>query len=163
MAATPVSAPAAHRPATVLITLGVLGFLGVTALGGGIALVSGMGAPPVEWLARIPLVDDWLVPGLVLALGFGVGSLVTGYGMLRRPRWAWLGPVERLTRHHWSWLATMLLGAGQVGWIALELAYLPQASALQAMYGPVGLLLLLLPLSAPVRGYLARGASGRPG
>jgi hypothetical protein len=155
--------PTHRRPAPVLATVGVLLFLGVSALAGGAAMVAGGGAaPPDEWLDRIPLIDGWTVPGLVLGVGFGLGSLVAAYGMLRRPRWPWLRFVERLTRHHWSWIATVLIGLGHVVWIGLELAYLPEPSALQAVYGAVGVALLLLPLAPSVRAYLAayQGNSG---
>jgi hypothetical protein len=49
----------------------------------------------------------------------------------------------------------VLLGLGQVIWISLELAYLPRLSALQAVYGVVGLVLLLLPLHPAVRHHVA--------
>jgi hypothetical protein len=115
----------AHRPTAVRSTVGVLVFLGISALAGGVALVLGVGAaPPADWLDEIPLIDSWVVPGLVLGLGFGVGSLLAAYGMLRRPRWAWLGALERLTRHHWSWIATIGIGVGHIAWIVLELIYL---------------------------------------
>jgi hypothetical protein len=164
MAATVTPTPTGHRPTTVWITVGTLAFLGVTAAAGGVAMVLDIGAaPPDDWLRSIPLVDTWVVPGLVLAVGFGLGSLLAGYGMLRRPRWAWLRPVERLTRHHWSWAATILIGLGHVAWIVLELAYLPEPSALQIVYGGVGGALALLPLHPAVRGYLAAGAACRVG
>jgi hypothetical protein len=133
-------------------TIGVLGFLGVSALGGAAALIPGGDtAPSQEWLEDIPVVDSWLVPGLVLGVGFGLGSLVVAYGMLRRPRWHWLRPVEWLTGHHWSWLATIVIGAGQVAWIVLELIYLPELSPLEAVYGGVGLALVFMPMFRPVR------------
>ncbi len=156
MTATAASAVTHHRPAAVLTTIGVLVFLGISAFGGGVALVFSLGsaAPPQSWLDKIPLVDSWTMPGLVLGLGFGVGSLIVAYGVTRRPHWAWLDVVERPTRHHWSWIATILIGLGQVVWITLELFYLPELSALQAVYGVVGVALLLLPLLAPVRAYL---------
>ena len=69
----------------------------------------------------VPLVDSYLVPGLVLCIGFGVGSIVATSGMIRRPRWGFMGRLERLTGHHCSWIAAILLGAGQVAWIAIEL------------------------------------------
>ena len=94
------------------------------------------------------------VPGLVLGIGFGLGSLVVGYGMWRRPRWPWLRPVERLTRHHWSWSGTLLIGAGQLVWIGLELVYVPEPSLLQAVYGAVGLALVLLPVLPSARNLL---------
>lgn len=152
-----IAPPAAtrHRPAPVLTTIGVLVFLGITAMAGGGALVFNLGAaPPGDWLDRIPLIDSWLVPGLVLGVGFGLGSLVAAYGVLRKPRWRWAGFVERLTRYHWSWMTTVLIGLGHVAWIALELTYLPELSVLQVVYGGVGVALVLLPLLTPVRTYL---------
>jgi hypothetical protein len=145
-----------HRPAAVVTTVGVLVFLGISALAGGIAMVLGIGAaPPETWLDEIPVIDNWVLPGLVLGIGFGAGSLVTAYAMLRRPRLGWLGSVEQVTRHHWSWIATILIGLGHVAWITLELIYLPELSALQAVYGGVGIVLILLPMHPAVRRYLA--------
>ena len=162
MAAAVSPAVTSHRPPAVWTTIGVLMFLGGTALAGGIALVLGVGAaPPGDWLDRIPVIDSWVVPGLVLGAGFGLGSLLAAYGMLRRSHWTWSRPIERVTRHHWSWIATMLLGLGHVAWIIVELVYLPQVSALQAVYGTVGVALLLLPLHPAVRGYLAIDAGSR--
>jgi hypothetical protein len=149
------SKAARHRQPAVLSMIGVLAFLGFSALGGGVAMVAGGGlTPPTAWLDEIPVVDSWVVPGLVLGIGFGLGSMITAYGVLRKPRWPWLGLVERLTRHHWSWLATILIGLGHIAWITLELIYLPELSALQAVYGGVGAALLVLPMLRPVREYL---------
>lgn len=151
-----------RRSASVLAMVGVLLFVGTTAAAGGVALVSGAAAPPIEWLEQVPLVDTWTVPGIVLGAGFGLGSLVAVYGVLRRPRWPWLAPVERLTRHHWSWLATLLIGLGHIAWIALELIYLPESSVLlQAVYGGVGVVLVVLPMTAPVRRYLQADVASR--
>jgi hypothetical protein len=149
-----------HRPATVWTFAAVLTFLGVTATGGGIALLSGY-APPDRWLDDIPLITTWVVPGLVLGFIFGAGSLITAYGVIRRPTWAWLSVVERRTSRHWSWVAGLLLGFGQLAWIALELAYLPDRSALQAVYGSTGLLLVVLPALPAVRQHLAAPPTGR--
>jgi len=151
--------PTEHRPAVVRTTIGVLAFLGISAVAGGVALVLGVGAaPPADWLDDIPLIDSWVVPGLVLGIGFGVGSLLAAYGMLRRPQWTWLRPVERLTRHHWSWIATILIGVAHIIWIALELIYLRETSDLQIVYGATGVALVALPLHPAVRRDLALGA-----
>jgi hypothetical protein len=140
----------ARRPGSVLAIVSILFFLGVTALAGGIAMTFGLGGDqvmvPEEWLEDIPLIDSWLLPGLVLGLGFGVGSLITGVAMLKRTRWGWVAPLERVTGRHWSWLATVLIGAGHVAWIALELVFLPAVSWFHPLYGAIGLALLLLPL-----------------
>lgn len=156
---TPLVRAQHHRPATVWMFAAVLAFLGLSAVGGGVAMLCGF-TPPDNWLDDIPLIGSWMIPGLVLGLGFGAGSLVTAYGVVRRPSWPWLAGVERLIGHHWSWAAGLLLGLGQVTWIALELAYLPEGSALQAVYGTTGVLLVLLPTLPAVRRDLAGPRSG---
>ncbi len=149
-----------HRSASVWITVILLIFLGLTALAGGAALIigdAGSFAPPAEWLEAVPMVKSWVVPGLVLGIGFGVGSLLIGYGVLQRPEWNWAGSIERFTGHHWSWAATILIGAGHVIWIALEVVLLPELSILQAIYGPLGLALTVLPFLPSVSAHLATG------
>jgi hypothetical protein len=129
-------------------------FLGLTAAAGGAEMVvfrAGNSYLPPAWLDRLPLIDSWLGPGLVLSLGFGIGSLVTTYGLLRRPRWRLTVPIERLTGQHWSWTASVLLGVGLIAWITLEVIYLPDRSWLEAVYGLLGILLATLPWSRPAR------------
>ena len=63
--------------------------------------------------------------------------------------------AERLSGHHWSWLATVLIGAGHVAWITLEFIYIPDPSWLEPVYLGVGLALLILPMSSSVRHHLA--------
>jgi hypothetical protein len=148
-----------HRPMPVVIILTLLTVLGMGAVGGGFAMTLGIGGEsmlPDEYLEAIPLVDNWVIPGLVLLVGFGIGSLIAAYGVLRRPRWTWLAGLELRTGHHWSWIATILIGAGQAIWITLELISIP-FSILMAVFGPLGLALALLPLTRSVRGYLETG------
>jgi hypothetical protein len=151
---TTAAARRAGRPAPVLGMLGVLVFLGISATAGGIALIVGAARPPDKWLDGIPVVETWTVPGLVLGVGFGLGSLLVAYGVLRRPRWPVLAPVERTTGHHWAWAGTLVLGVGHIAWIALELVFLPEPSALQVVYGAVGVALVTLPMLPAVRRYL---------
>jgi hypothetical protein len=117
------------------VTAGVLSFLGLTATGGGVAILVGA-TPPSSWLDDVPLIHGWTVPGLVLLVGFGLGSLTVAWGVLRN---------VRLAR-----AATALAGLGLVVWIALEVAYLPHTSWLQWIYAAVGFTLLLL-AAAPER------------
>ena len=82
-----------------------------------------------------------------------VGSLITAYGIGRRPEWAWAGRLTRFTGHHWSWAATLLIGIGQLTWIAIELVSIP-FSFLMPTFGMVGAALVLLPLTPSLRAYL---------
>ncbi len=146
-----------RRPFSVTLIIVLLALLGLGAVGGGLAMILGIGGKsfmPDEYLDSLPLVDNWLVPGLVLLLGFGIGSLVAMYGVLRRPGWPAVSWLEERTGHHWSWLLTMALGWGQVAWILIEVVSIP-FSALMPTFGFVGLALALLPLTRAVRRHLA--------
>ncbi|MEZ0077402.1 hypothetical protein [Planotetraspora sp. GP83] len=138
------------------VTIGLLVFLGVSGLFGGIGLIFGlwgMDAIPREPLDRIPLIDSWLVPGLVLVVGFGLGSLIAAYGVLRLPPWPQFTAAGWLTGRHWSWPATILLGLGQLAWLLVEFLYVGP-SLLLVLYGVVGVALTVLPTLLPVRRYL---------
>lgn len=144
------------RHASVWVTFGLLVFLGVSGLFGGTGLVFGIWGLqliPREPLDRIPFIDSWLVPGLVLLVVFGLGSLTAAYGIRRKPAWSWLEVVRRLTGQHWSWAATVLLGLGQIAWLLIEWIYIGM-SPLLVIYGAVGAALVTLPLLGAVRRYL---------
>jgi len=59
------------------------GFLALTAFGGGIALLAGLYAPPVEMLAGSPF-KTYTVPGLALFVLVGGSALVAMILMIRR-------------------------------------------------------------------------------
>jgi hypothetical protein len=146
-----------HRPFPVVFIMSLLAVLGIGAIGGGLAMIFGVGGEsmmPDEYLEALPLVDNWVVPGLVLLIVFGFGSLILLYGVWRRPRWSWLDWLERATGHHWSWFGTILLGVGHMIWITLELVSIP-LSILMPIFGAVGLALALLPFLTSVKEYLA--------
>lgn len=145
-----------HRSPALIVTVVLLILLGIGAVGGGLAMILGIGGEsvmPDAYLDALPLVDSWLVPGLILLAGFGIGSLAVAYGVARRPHQPALPTLEAITGHHWSWLGTILLGIGQMVWIALELVSIP-FSPLMGIFGTVGLALAILPFSPGVREYL---------
>lgn len=144
------------RPATATATIAVLGFLGVSAVGGAFGFFFDVGMRDEGWLEQIPLITNWAVPGLILGIGFGLGSLVAAYGVMRRPVWEWLAWAERLTGQHWAWTATLVLGIGMVVWIGLQLIWLG-VSFLHVIYGLVGLALIALASSDTFRDYMRSG------
>lgn len=160
-----------RRPAAVRALVATLGFLGLTALGGGVEMLlfpDGNEFLPPEFLDQIPIVDSFLVPGIVLAGVFGLGSLVAMVGVLRRPHWPWLDGLERWTDHHWSWAASLGLGIAFLTWMAVEITWLgtpwesPAGSeerlfafALYGIYLTVAALLLSLPWARSVRDHLS--------
>ena len=143
------------RPPLILAAIVVLWFLGLTAIGGSVGFFVDVGMRDPAWLEEIPLVVNWAVPGLVLGLGFGVGSLIAAYGLTRRPHSPWLGWLEELTGHHWAWFATLALGIGMMTWIGLQLVWI-DFNILHVIYGTVGLALADLPLTPSFRDHLPR-------
>lgn len=138
-----------------------LGFVGVTAVAGGVEMVvfsDGNEFVKSEWLDDLP-VSSYRLPGLVLGVGLGAGSLATALGLARRPEWRALGWVERVTGRHWSWAATVAVGVGLGAWIALEVLLIPERSAIEALYGAIAIGLLVIASSRPFRSALAVGLS----
>ncbi len=103
---------ARHLPAAGVVTLAVAGIvLGPAAIFGGWNLASqpdGSGMQmPLTWLEHSPFAD-YLVPGLVLLVVFGIGSfVVVAFGLFR----AAVAPY-----------LAFALGAGQLVWIGVQLA-----------------------------------------
>lgn len=115
-----------RRPAAVKWTIGVLTFLGVTALGGGIEMLllyEGNEYLPIDMIQRTPF-DTFIVPGLILGGVFGLGSLFVAWGMWRRPDIGRLRWVERMTDRHWAWAGAVLTGLGFTMWMVIEISML---------------------------------------
>lgn len=68
-------------------------FLGLTAIAGGIQLLSGFYIPPVEILAGSPF-TDYTVPGLALGLIVGGSALFAAILVIRRNRFAALASAS---------------------------------------------------------------------
>lgn len=160
------------RPVAVKLLVGVLGFLGACALGGGGEMLAyPRGGPylPPERLERIPRLRTYVLPGLVLGSVFGLGSLATAVGMSRRVRVPALDWVERWTGRHWSWAAALDLGWSFAAWLGLEVALLGgppavddpverrTAWATYGVFGSVAAALVGLPWVPGVRRWLQVG------
>jgi hypothetical protein len=110
--------------------IGLLAFLGLGAIGGGGMLVAQPDGSLMQWdlklLAGSPF-SDFLIPGLILAGLFGVGSfVVAGMG---------------LAQFHIAPFLAFAIGCGQMIWIVTELAMIRQLSFLQPTMFAIGLLI----------------------
>jgi hypothetical protein len=120
------------RPAWVWLAMALELFTAVGALPVGVMLITdttghSVGFPP-GWIEATPF-SSYLVPGIYLLLMNGVGMLVlAGLSFARH----WTAP----------WL-TGVLGAGLAIWIGVQLAVMPEVSFLQAVFGVIGLVLVV--------------------
>jgi hypothetical protein len=146
------------------LLIGVLIFLGVTAAGGGAEMLlfpKGNEYLPDTLLEPLP-VESFVLPGLILLLGFGIGSLLVAWGMLTRRDLRFMETLEDRAGYHWSWLGAVAIGVGFTAWMFVEIALLGPpwgggpddqmfAWILYGIYLTVAGLLVTLPRSKSVR------------
>ncbi len=115
------------------VTILLLAFLGIGALGGGAALVAAPDGSimhmPVSILDGSPF-PDFLAPGLILGGLFGLGSFAVALMGLRR----W--PIA-------PFLA-FAIGCGQMIWIVVQVAIIKGVSVLHPTYFGIGLVIALV-------------------
>ena len=125
-------------PRTARVIVGISIFNAGSAIGGGIALVTGTLPVPISLLRHTPF-DSYVIPGLFLAVVMGGSSLV---GALALPMHARRGR-----------LVSAATGLMMVGWIMGETMILRGFSWLQGLYLVTGLLIAVgswrLPKESP--------------
>lgn len=108
-------------------------FLALTAIAGGIGLLTGVNTPTLEWLARSPF-RSFTIPGLALLLIVGGTALVATIMMIRR--------------HPSATIASGLAGAFIIGFEIVEVIFIGSpagiARTLQVFYLTLGLLIVVL-------------------
>jgi hypothetical protein len=127
-------APALGKSKALARGLGALQvFIGLGAVGGGLGLVlepsGGNLGIPLETLENSPF-STYLVPGIVLIIVNGLGSLV--------------GAVASFKRHLCAGEIAMALGVFLVAWIALQVYWFAAVHWLHVMYFVIGLLEFVL-------------------
>ena len=114
------------------ITIGfIAGFIALTAIGGGIAILTGVDPFPPEWLAGTPF-PDYTIPALLLSVVVGGSALVA--------------TIAIFMRGNKGILAAMIAGAIMMGYIIVEVLILKQVppgpTGIEIFYFVLGLLLL---------------------
>ncbi len=142
------------RPALATALVVLLIFLGVSGLFGGVAFIvapdGGLLHAPQSWKDQVPF-SSFLIPGLLLFFVVGVLSLLVAAALLWRPAWPGLQRVMPLREHYWGWTASGVAGFGIIIFEIVEAAYIGWGSFLQYLYLLVGVAIVVLALSGPVR------------
>ncbi len=116
-----------------ILTIILLAFNGLGAVYGGIMLIS----DPSGWKLGLPIslledspFDDFLIPGLLLLIVIGLGSLVV------------CGLVILRTRKNASWV--IIAGFGMAVWIAVQILMIREVHYLHLIYAMAGIILMIL-------------------
>ncbi len=113
------------------ITIGIIaGFIALTAIGGGIAILTGIDPFPPEWLVGTPF-PDYTIPALLLSVVVGGSALIAA--------------IAIFMRGNKGLMAAMLAGAIMMGYIIVEVLILkqmpPGPTPIEIFYFVLGLLL----------------------
>lgn len=148
--------PTKRRPVTVTVLYILQLFLGVGALFGGGAMVidpSGdMIRIPTSMLIRSPF-SDFLIPGILLFVIFGVLPLFVVYGLIKRPQWRWVDTLNPFKKLYSFWALSLYVGFGQIIWITVQTYMLNSVSIIHLVYISLGLLIQAVTLLPSVQGY----------
>ena len=115
--------------------LGVIqAFIGITAIAGGLRLVSnpnGLADFPLEWLVNSPF-TNYFFPGLVLLIVIGFGYVVSG--------------TVTFLRKRYSGSMAALLGICLILYMTIEVWFVGIRNFLQPLYFVLGVIVLILGL-----------------
>ncbi|WNS41807.1 hypothetical protein [Paenibacillus sp. MMS20-IR301] len=144
------------RPGSVVVLLVLQAFLGLGAIGGGLALLvdpSGeMMGMPASVLERSPF-TDFVIPGILLLLIFGVLPLIVFYGLLKQPDWSRGNVLTPFTNLHAAWSFSMYIGFGQIIWIMVQTYMMNAVSVVHVFYMSLGMLIQIVTLLPSVQRY----------
>ncbi len=135
-----------RRPFVVYLVMALLVFVALGAIPASLMLITDPSGTslglPLEWIDQ-SVFGNYLLPGIVLLIVFGLGSLIAAFGVWRRQQW--------------SWLLTILLGLALMIWIVVQYFTIQSFFFLQPVMFLTGLLIGALPFVPAVRRYVRAG------
>lgn len=139
-----------------MLLIGLQGLLGIGAVFGGGALMldpsgSLLGMPTD--LMQLPLFPDYLIPGLILLLVFGVLPLTVTAALVWRWDWSWGEKLNLFKDRHWSWAFSLYIGFGLIIWLTVQIYILGGSSVVHLVYMAWGLAIQAMTVLPVVAGY----------
>lgn len=144
------------RPPAVILLCILHAFLGLGAIGGGLVLIidpSGeMIGMPLSMLERAPF-SNFLLPGILLLVVFGLLPILVLYGLFKRPEWKFADKLNPFKELHNSWALSLYIGFGQIIWIMVETYIGNGVGVVQVFYMSLGLLIQIVTLLPSIQKY----------
>jgi hypothetical protein len=137
------------------IYLSLLAFLGLSAIGGGGALIispSGklLGGLPLSILERSPF-NDFLVPGIILFVVLGIIPTLLVLALLKKPSSVFAERFNFFKDMHWAWTFSIYLAFALIIWIQVETIFIQGVGWLQTFYILYAIPLILVALLPQIR------------
>lgn len=139
----------------------LLAFLGLSAIGGGGALVispSGklLGGLPISILEKSPF-NNFLVPGIILFVVLGLVPSLLIVALLKKPTSQLAERINFFKDMHWSWSFSIYVAFALIIWIQVETIYVQGVGWLQTFYMLFSIPLIFVALLPQVRDFYKKG------
>jgi len=120
------------------ILLTLLAFLGLSAIGGGGALIispSGklLGGLPLSILERSPF-NNFLVPGIILFVILGLVPCLLVFALIKKPESKLAEHFNFFKDMYWAWSFSIYVAFALIIWIQVETIYVQGVGWLQTFY-----------------------------
>ncbi|GIP49689.1 hypothetical protein D3C76_215660 [compost metagenome] len=144
------------KPVASLLLIGLQGLLGIGAVfGGGALMLDPSGAllgMPTE-LMQIPLFPNYLIPGVILLMAFGVLPLTVTTALVWKWNWGLGEKLNPFKDRHWSWAFSLYIGFGLIVWLSVQIYILGSSSVVHLVYTAWGLAIQALTILPSVTGF----------
>jgi len=139
------------------ILLFLLAFLGLSAIGGGGALIispSGvlLGGLPLSILERSPF-NNFLVPGIILFVVLGFIPCLLVIALIKKPANKFAEYFNFFKDMYWAWSYSIYVAFALIIWIQVETLYVQGAGWLQTFYLFFAIPLIFTALLPQVRNF----------
>lgn len=138
-----------------IILISLLLFLGLGAIGGGVALIispSGklLGGLPLSILTNSPF-SDFLIPGIILFTILGLFPCYISYALIKKPINNVAEYFNLFKDMHWAWTYSIYISFALIVWIQVETIYIQGTGWLQTFYMLYSIPIILVALLPQVR------------
>ncbi len=139
------------------IHLFLLAFLGLSAIGGGGALIispSGklLGGLPLSLLQNSPF-DNFLIPGIILFVVLGLFPTLLIFALLKKIPSPFAEQFNFFKDLHWAWSFSIYVAFALIIWLQTEMYFLQAVGWLHNFYMLFSILLIFVALLPQVRGF----------
>jgi magnesium-transporting ATPase (P-type) len=135
----------------------LLAFLGISAIGGGGALIispSGklLGGLPLSILKNSPF-QDFLFPGIILFLVLGILPCLVVYALIKKPENKWAERLNFFKDMYWAWSFSIYIAFALIIWLQVEMFFIQAVNWLHNFYMIWAIFIIFVALLPEVRSF----------
>ena len=133
----------------------LLGFLGLSAIGGGSALIispSGklLGGLPLSILEHSPFAN-FLIPGIILFFVLGIFPVIIVFSLMKKTTSSLAEKFNLFSDMHWAWSFSIYIAFALIIWIQVETIFIQGVGWLQTFYMLYAIPLIIIALLPQTR------------